>query len=167
MAPPSRDEAIAILEAGQTELDALFGRLGDEDFSMAGSIRGTDWAAKDLLGHIAFWEELALRTLDAARAGRPAEFAGKTTEQLNAENQEQYANTSATEQRARAASAHAALLAALQTVSDAEWSSPMAEPNPENETLGDRLGGVLGAPDRPFGHAYAHLEDLQAFVNSR
>ncbi len=27
------------------------------------------------------------------------------------------------------------------------------------------LGSVMGAPKRPFGHAFAHLPDLEAFVS--
>jgi len=26
------------------------------------------------------------------------------------------------------------------------------------------LGSITGAPDRPFGHAWAHLADLEAYV---
>ena len=157
MVAESREEAIAILEAGQAELDSLFGRLVENDLSQPGAIAGTDWAAKDLLGHIAFWEELALQTLDHARAGLPPVADEKTADQLNAENQAEQAQTSATELRARAASAHAALMAALRNIPETEWS----------ESLGERLGGVLGAENRPFGHVYAHLDDLRAFVESR
>lgn len=167
MATPSRDEAISTLEAGQAELDALFGLLVENDLSQPGSIGGTDWAAKDLMGHIAFWEELALQALDAARAGRRPASENKSTEQLNQENQAETSQTSATELRARAASAHAALLGALRSISEAEWTAPPTWQNPEHDSLGVTLGGVLGATDRPFGHAYAHLDDLRAFVESR
>ena len=60
MPTPPRAEALATLEAGQDELDALFGQLTDTELSQPGTVGRSDWAAKDLLGHIAFWEELAL-----------------------------------------------------------------------------------------------------------
>ncbi|HYT29616.1 MAG TPA: DinB family protein, partial [Actinomycetota bacterium] len=35
------------------------------------TIGGGDWSAKDLLGHITAWEEVALERLRSARSGRP------------------------------------------------------------------------------------------------
>jgi hypothetical protein len=131
-------------------------------------IGGTDWAAKDLMGHIAFWEELALDTIDAWRTGRRpraddiADQAG--TDRANAENQARTAPQSAAEIRSRAASAHQALVVAIHSLSDAEWQAPAPDDTPTRDSLGERLGGVLGAPNRPFGHAYAHLDDLRTYV---
>jgi hypothetical protein len=154
MALPSRHEALATLDDGQQQLDALFDRLSNDELTTPATIG--DWAAKDLMGHIAFWEELALRTLDASRAGVSAWPEGATADSLNAQNQAQWSHRSATELRARAASAHEALLAALSTITDEEW----------HQGVGESLGGVLGAPGQPFAHAYAHLDDLRRYVES-
>jgi hypothetical protein len=160
-----RPQAIDVLEAGQAELDGLFNQLDVEQLSRPSTIGG-GWAAKDLMGHIAFWEELALDTVDAVRGGLKPRVDGVETDQLNAENQAEQQAQSTAELRSRAASAHEAILAAIQSLSEAEWNAPLPWPDAREPTLGDLLGGVLGAPDRPFGHAYAHLDDLRAYVAS-
>jgi hypothetical protein len=162
MPPLSRHDALAVLEAGQGELDALFDELSDSELDAPGTIGAGDWAAKDLMGHIALWEELALETIDAFRGGLTPRVATASTDALNADNQAAQAPRNAFDLRARAADAHAALLAALHSLTDAEWHAPPTWPNAEHATLCEALGGVLGAPGRPFGHAYAHLDDLRA-----
>src|SRR5919199_1835168 len=143
MATPARAQALATLEAGQDELDALF-------------------------GHIAFWGELALETIDAWRAGRRPgveDISGPAgTDRANADNQARTAPQSAAEIRSRAASAHQALLAALRSLSDAEWQAPATYDAASAPSLGDMLGDVLGAPTHPFSHTYAHLDDLRAYI---
>ena len=47
--------ALATLDEGQQTLLTLLGQLDDEALTRAGTIGG-DWSAKDLLGHLAFWE---------------------------------------------------------------------------------------------------------------
>ena len=164
MATPARAQALATLEAGQDELDALFGQLTDVELSQPGTVGSSDWAAKDLMGHIAFWEELALESIDAWRAGRRPrveDISGPAgTDRANADNQARTAPQSPAEIRSRAASAHQALLAALRSLSDAEWQAPAPYQTATRASLGELLGGVLGAPDQPFGHTYAHLDDL-------
>jgi len=171
MAAPSRTQALATLEAGQEELGSLFGRLTDAELSQPATIGSGEWAAKDLMGHIAFWEELALETIDAWRAGRRPrveDISGPAgTDRANADNQARTAPQSTAEIRSRAASAHQALLAALQSLSDAEWHAPAPYQAATQASLGDMLGGVLGAPNYPFGHTYAHLDDLRSYVRSR
>ena len=52
-------------------------------------------------------------------------------------------------------------------MTEQEWAAPPSfEPDGQQETLGAELGGLLGAPGRPFGHAFAHLPDLEAYVRS-
>src|SRR5919204_706248 len=170
MLAPSRAQAVAMLEAGQEELDSLFGQLTDAELSQPATIGPGEWAAKDLMGHIAFWEELALETIDAWRAGRRPrveDISGQAgTDRANADNQARTAPQSSAEIRSRAASAHQALRSALSSLSEAEWNAPAPYDTPSAPSLGDMLGGVLGAPDHPFGHTYAHLDDLRAYVRS-
>jgi hypothetical protein len=167
MAVLSRDHAIEALAAGQAALDSLLLQLNDLDLSEPATIGGGAWAAKDVIGHIAFWEELALQALDAWRGGLAPRATGANTDALNAENQAEQAGTSATELRSRAASAHEALLAVMRNIPDAEWHAPVNLPSAPEATLGALLGGILGAPERPFGHVYAHLDDLRAFAAAR
>jgi hypothetical protein len=170
MARVARAEAIATLEAGQVELDALFGRLSADDMVRPATIGGGAWSARDLLGHIAFWEELALEALADWRAGRRPATEGISdegapgTDAANARNQERTVRQSLDEVRQRADSAHRTLMEAIGSMSDDEWDAAPPYPKPHVATLGELLGGATAGPDGAFRHAYAHLADLRACV---
>jgi hypothetical protein len=172
MAAPTRDEAIATIEAGDTAIGALIRELTDEQMIEPKTIGGGDWSAKDLLGHLAFWEELALEALEDLRAARkPAvedAFArdAEGVDELNARNQETTSQQSLTEVLARIAAAHTGIIEAIRTMSDDEWTAKVPYKAERRETVGQMLASIVGAPKRPFGHAFAHLPDLAAYVAS-
>jgi len=167
MAVPNQAEALKILMDGQAQLDALFSRLDEAALMRPATIGGGEWSAKDLIGHIAFWEELALEAIDASRAGRkPAVDEFKNADEANAHNQRNTAPQSLAETRKRAEAAHHAITAAIQAMSDQEWSAPLGGPSSQSRTLGERVGGILGGPRGAFDHAWAHLDDLSAYVES-
>jgi hypothetical protein len=64
-----REEALATLAEGQSRVDALLSELTEDQFTRRGTIGGGEWSAKDFLGHMAFWEEIALETLASWRRG--------------------------------------------------------------------------------------------------
>jgi hypothetical protein len=170
MASLTRAEAIATLEAGQRELDDLLGRLSADDMLRPSTIGGGDWSARDLLGHMAFWEELALAGLADWRAGRrPAVEAisdegAPATDAANARNHERTVRQSLDEVRQRAEAAHRSLLDAIRGMADEEWDAAPTYPKPHVATLGELLGGATAGPDGEFRHAYAHLADVRAYV---
>jgi hypothetical protein len=169
MSAPTREQALATLEQGDAALQALFGQLSPEEMLRAATIGGGEWSAKDLLGHIAFWEELATEALAEWRAGkRPTveSFIGQeATDAANARNQMVTVRQSLSEVRDRSSSAHRTVVAAILSMSDEEWYARPTYPDPTVATLADLLGGVLAAPEGPFQHAFAHLADLSAYVN--
>jgi uncharacterized damage-inducible protein DinB len=166
----SQDQAIRTLEEGQSALDALFARLSDEEMTRPATIGGTGWSAKDLLGHIAFWEELAFDAVDDWRNGRrPAvlDIFGPGTDAANARNQERTAAQSLAEVRDRARVAHRRVLDAIRGLTAEEWQAELPSAGgAADKTLGGLLGGVLGMRRRPFGHAFAHLADHAGYVES-
>jgi hypothetical protein len=168
----TRAQALATLEEGQAKLDALFARLSDEAMTRPKTIGGGDWSAKDLLGHVAFWEELAVDLLAAQRERRQPRVATGIfgveggVDRANAEDQARNAAMSLAEVRQRAAAAHRALVEGIGALSDAEWTAMPTYDSPRQRPLGELLGGVTGAQDRLFGHAWAHLADLEAYVAS-
>src|SRR5437588_10756009 len=111
MAAPTRDEALATLAEGQSALDRWLAPLSDEELVRPATIGGGDWSAKDLLGHIAFWEELAIGALADWRDGRKPSiediFAGgaASIDAANARNQDLTARQTVDEVRARARAA--------------------------------------------------------------
>lgn len=166
-------EAISTLQEGGAAMGALFEALSDDEMTRPATIGGGDWSAKDLMGHIAFWEELAVRTLAEWRSGvRPevesifdAGMAG--VDAANAGNLAETACLVLDEVRARARRTHDSLVAGIRGIGDDEWRAASTYPNPHSASLGELLGSVTGAPNRPFGHAFAHLPDLEGFVGSR
>ena len=170
MAQPSREEALATLADGHARLMELLSALSEDQLVNRGTIGGGEWSAKDLLGHIAFWEELALETLaDWRRAekGRIEEiFAGGGVDGLNAWNEERKSKWSWEEVRSQAEETHGRLVDQVGTMSDEEWRSKAPYPTERRQRLVTGLGSILGAPQRPFGHAFAHLPDLRSYVRS-
>jgi hypothetical protein len=167
MTEMTRERAVATLEEGDATIRALLERLPDEVLTRPSTIGGGEWSAKDLIGHLATWEQIALRTIDEWRSGvDPWITAGpETTDEINERTVTEKAQRSLDSVRSEAASVHRELILALQRQSDSEWAAPI-EDEGRIRTLGSLLGGVLGAPRRPFGHAFAHAPDLEAFARS-
>ncbi len=168
----AQGEALETLSDGQSRLDALFARISDEDMLRPATIGDSEWAAKDLMGHVAFWEELAVEAVSAWRDGRPPEVARifakgrRGIDEANARNQSYTGGQSLAEVRDRAEAAHVAVLKAIAEIAEDEWCTEVSTSDSDRSTLAELLGTVLGAPKRPFGHAFAHLPDLEAYVES-
>ena len=162
-------EAVATLDAGQDQLDALLSRLDDAQVEAPATIGDGDWSARDLLAHIAFWEELALEAAVHWRAGQVPSietvFLENGVDRLNADNQQRSRNLTLVEVRERAAAAHQALRSLVSDLTRSEWTARAPYETERRESLGMMLGAITGAPRRGFGHAFAHLPDLEAYVN--
>jgi hypothetical protein len=172
VAPLARDEAVRILEEGNRAVAELLDRVSDEQFVEPATIGGGDWSARDLLGHLTTWEELALETLEEWRQGQTprveTEIFGVDdgVDAFNATTVEAKRRLSERETRTIAERVHAMIVRDIEAMSDEEWAQRPSYPTTRRGRLGELLGSILGAPKRPFGHAFAHLEDLRAFVDS-
>jgi len=172
VATTSRDEAIRILDEGRSELGALFDRLSDAQATRAAAIGGGDWSAKDLVAHLETWEAIALQALEEWRDGVVPSIEGtfakgaEGVDALNAERWEAKLALTASEVRAQSAQTHRELVEEIGHMDDAEWISKAFYETERRHRLGELLGAVLGAPKRPFGHAYAHLPNLRTYVES-
>ena len=171
MPVPSRQEALSTLRQGHERMAELLARLSGEELARPATIGGGAWSAKDLMGHIALWEEVALVTLEAwLRGVKPAieeTFGSREVDQINALNQERKKSWSLERVRNESEEAHRSLVSAIDAMTDEQWASPPRfELEDEKETLGAEVGGVLGAPGRPFGHFSAHLPDLEDYVGA-
>ncbi|HEY2803248.1 MAG TPA: DinB family protein, partial [Actinomycetota bacterium] len=68
--------------------------------------------------------------------------------------------------RSEASSMHERLLAEIRATSEEDWNRPQPFDGGGERTLGGMLGSVLGAPERPFGHAWAHLRELEEYLSA-
>jgi hypothetical protein len=166
----TREQAAATLDEGQAALQALFAQLSPDEMVRPSTIGGGEWSARDLLSHIAFWEELAAQAVAEWRAGqRPSIevlLGAGATDRLNADNQQRTAHDSVDAVQRRAEATHRTILELIRGCSDEQWRASPPYPDAYHATLADLLGGLLGAPGGPFRHAFAHLADLTAYVAS-
>lgn len=165
-----RDEAIRLLEEQHAEVAGLLERLDDDAFARRGTIGGGEWSAKDLALHLGSWELFALQTLEQfGRGERPsyedafAQAGG--TDRLNEEHVNLQLDVEPEEARARFEERHRRVVEAIASMDDAEWAA--AYPfDPDDATVGDRVGSLLGSDAGGFTHASAHLPDLRVYVTS-
>ena len=176
MDTPSRHEAVSTLREGQKRLDELLARLSHEDLVKPATIGGGDWSAKDLIGHVAAWEEQAVTSLAEWRSGEtPAvekpggPMSGSDgVDAFNARAVAEEREVSLEEVVEHARATHQELVEAIEGLSDGEWLAKAQYPvqDGRERVLAMLLGFLTAAPQRPFGHAFAHLPDLEAYVGS-
>jgi Mycothiol maleylpyruvate isomerase N-terminal domain len=164
----SQARTLRTLEEEHESVRELAERLRDEDFKRPATIGGGDWSAKDLLGHLASWEEHGLKALNAWRRGEPAPVQrALRAHGLNAVNAETVAadrdRSSATVRR-RFDDIHRRLVAEIRSMPEAIWAAPPTSRS--RRSLGHVLGGIVGGPGGPFTHASSHLPHLRAYVES-
>jgi len=166
----TREDAVRLLEDQHAEVAALLERLDEERFVRRGTIGGGEWSAKDLAAHLGSWEEIALAVLEAFERGeRPAvedEFAqAGATDRINDREVERFLDTPATDVFRRFKDLHRRLVATIEATADERWEAAYAF-DPDDATLGERIGSLLGSETGGFTHAAAHLPDLRAYVEA-
>lgn len=171
----SQEEAAAVLAEGAAALADLFGRLSPEAAEARGTIGGGSWSACDLAGHVETWEEVALRSIEDVRAGRPPGIDEVVTDlasmhRFNAEEVGRKAHRSWDEALAAFRLTNAALIATILAMPEEAWGTGPEHTGKgpyEGRTLGETVGSVTGSgPEAPFRHAWAHLDDLRAYVDA-
>jgi hypothetical protein len=166
----TRDEAIRLLEEQHAEVAALLAELEPAAFERRGAIGGGEWSAKDLAAHLGAWEGFALEVLEAfGRGERPAiedEFLEPgATDRLNEREERRFLDAPAGEVMKRFEELHRRIVERAASMSDERWSAAYPY-DPDDGTIGDRVGSLLGSDDGRFRHASAHLPDLRAYVDS-
>lgn len=162
---PTRREALRILEEGRARIDELLDRLPRAEMTTPGLGGGTG-SPKDLVGHLASWEEHALDALAAwardERAPIDDLWFTLSTTKINDQAVRRKAAWSLARVRGESEGRHDELLRAIREMSDARWRSPATSRG--RKPLGSRLGAILVGTGGPFGHDAAHLRSLQGFV---
>jgi hypothetical protein len=161
---PTRREAVRLLVRQRRETLALVDRLPRKALTTPG-LGGGEWSPKDLIGHLASWEEYALDALDAWGRGERAPIDALawsvSTARINTQNVERKAAWSVPEVRREAQRTFEELVAAIDGMKDVRWRGPATARG--RKPLALRLGGILGGRG-PFLHDESHLPSLRAFV---
>jgi DinB superfamily len=165
----TRVDAVRLLEEQHAELAALFAELDEDAFVRRGTIGGGDWSAKDLAAHVGVWEAFAVEAMDAFGRGERPAFEDRFTDpgggdRVNAEGVERFLDTPAPEVLSRFEDLHRRVIAAIESTSEEAWTADYPF-DPDDETLGDRVGSLLGSEAGGFTHASAHLPELRAYVD--
>jgi len=105
------------------------------------------WSVKDLLGHVAFWEDWVIGHCQRVLAGEPEPASDDELDALNESQVEESTGTSVADQKRYRDDAHARLAAYLATIQD--------EPMPPRlvETLADET----------YRHYDDHTEQVRAW----
>jgi hypothetical protein len=106
----------------------------------------------------------------AGRRSQAEDIFARKSPGIDAANAENQARTSAQtlrETRARAAATHETLLETIGALTDEQWTATGPAESEPDLKLGVLLGRITGASQRPFGHAWAHLDDLRSYAASR
>jgi hypothetical protein len=110
-----------------------------EDAGVAG-----EWSLKHLFGHLAFWDKEAIEEIRRALNGEPR--ADSEWQRLNDEDHAARRGRTLAEERAEMARAHAALVARIQELDDADAAKIDTAVRPGS-----------------YGHYEEHIQDIRAW----
>jgi uncharacterized protein (TIGR03083 family) len=160
-----RSEALDILRASRARVDALIDGLTEDQLTTRSALGGGTWSIKDLIGHLAGWEELALARITGKR---PTHLTGDFTsaDELNAAEIERKKDWPLTRVRKDAARVRTALIQAIERMDDEQWFAKV-NTGQGKSALALVLGQTLiGGRHGPFAHDLAHLYDLERSVKA-
>src|SRR6188768_638053 len=79
--PMTKQELIEKIERSHSEWEALLSQIDPSRLDEPG-VTG-DWSVKDLIAHIAAWQQRVLDRMDADKTGQPVEFTGWDVNDVN------------------------------------------------------------------------------------
>ncbi len=162
----SREESVRELGRLNQQLQVLLAQVPEGAWDVPGTIGGGDWSVRDLVGHVASWERLALEAIASAGTAGPLALPTEELDELNAKMLEQDRTLGLPDLRQRAQDTHARLLSEIEGLDDRTWETELLVGPGEAQKLGELVGSLTGAEDHPCGHLQAHLPDLQAYVET-
>jgi uncharacterized protein (TIGR03083 family) len=161
---PTRAEAIEILVACRARTEALIDGLDEKQMKTRTLLGGGDWSVKDLLGHLAGYEEDALAFVTGERPRRAHKFA--SVDERNAAEIERKRSWSVRRVRQDSQRVRAAFLTSIENMDDERWKGKV-ETQQGRSALGLVLGRLLvGGRHGLFAHDLAHIRDLERSVKS-
>lgn len=167
-ATPDTDKTtlLARIRASRASLEEAVDGLSDQQLVAPGP---DGWSAKDHLAHVAAWEDCLLGYLKGRGALETFGLQGEDvdgTDGVNAVLQRRYADLSASDARRKFAESHAAVMAALEALTDADIARPLASYLPDRDDEAARqpiLGWIVG---NTYDHYDEHREWIAASTTS-
>lgn len=162
---PSREAAIGIIRDARARVDELIGALSDSDVEATATLGGGNWSIKDLIGHLASWEERALPLFESPAAYDRRSF--PPTDEFNAAEVRRKADWSLAKVRDHARETHQRLLESIDRLDDETWLADVPVPDHDAAPRGFVIGMILAGDEHGlFAHDLAHLNDVEAYVRS-
>jgi DinB superfamily len=159
-----RQQLLAIVAASWQALDTAIDGL-DEHALAEPNVVGP-WSIVEVLGHVTAWEQQALRHIERWPNNEPMTMVGgSTVDDYNAAEAERRRGWSLAEIRAEHYAARQRLQAAVEALSDADWSRPHTL-GQRTTSLSDIVAGDLGG-DGPGDHAAEHARQIQEWRRAK
>ena len=153
----TKENLLARILGGRVAFDETLARLSEEQ--MQAQILHDDWSVKDMLGHIAFWQELMTARFYALRAGQTPDPV-IDMDALNARILNDFRHLTLEEVRDREQAAYQQVLDMLESATDDELFNPdhfeWANGNPF-------VGWIAG---NTWEHYAEHLPEVQIWLNT-
>lgn len=168
MTPSTKTELLDRLQAGRAAWDILIAQVPDE--RLTAPILPNDWSVKDLLAHVAAYEQWTATQITAAHEHRtptnlelygvdelPVDADSWDLDQNNAAIYARYQEVPLAEVQVFAADAFNHLIAAVEAVPDAELNTP------REWARGTSILDIV--PGQSYAHYAHHVDDLKAIVS--
>ena len=155
----TRDDILQTLEAQYEELGTALAYIPAEVQTKIPYVEW--WTLKDLMGHVAMWQQVAIHFIKEYKAdGLPKMLGLKDDDDLNRYNKRGVAmrrDLSLDAVRQELETTHRDLIAAVKSITDADLVKPLPAPWGEGATL-ERLIAV-----NSYQHTPEHLEQIIVF----
>lgn len=154
----TRDEILRIIQSQYDELIAVLDAVPADQLTKRPLVDW--WTAKDLVGHIAMWEQVALkfiREYKATGVPKPLGIQGDAdVDRYNKRGVAMRRDLALAQVRAELDATQRDLIAAIESLSDADLTKPLPPPWSEGATL-ERLIAV-----NAYQHTPEHIEQIVA-----
>lgn len=148
----------ARIQATNAELERLIMQLSVAQMNIPGAV-GV-WSVKDVLAHIAFWQNYIAKVVRAAKRGEePQLYADDQTERYNASVTKQYYLASLGGVLARLHTAREDLLEAIADLSDEQLNQVDYFPWSNGRSLLEHITASS------FGHDQEHIQQIRQWMN--
>ena len=155
----TRDEIIQTIHQQHTELLAALDGIPEETLTKMPYVDW--WTIKDLIGHITMWQQVALQFVNEYKLnGLPKQLGIKDDDDLNRYNKRGVAmrrDWSLQAVRQESETTYRDLVAAVESLSDADLFKPLPAPWGEGATM-ERLIAV-----NSYQHVPEHIEQIAQF----